>query len=98
MEYTATKQKGKPGHCYQAQVFKDGKAFINIEPTKDESEATATAIHIASLLNKSNVLQEVNKKLIKTLEIASKTIVNSEFDSLSETIMYALDQAKAKLK
>jgi len=52
--YEATKQKGTPGACYQAQVFKDGKAFIAIEPTEDPQEATDVAIKIAEILNQSS--------------------------------------------
>lgn len=53
MRYTASPQKGIPGHCYQAQIFKDGKAFLAIEPTEDENEATKYAENLAEFLNKS---------------------------------------------
>jgi hypothetical protein len=51
IKYTASKQKGKPGHCHMAQVFKDGKAFVAVEPTVDEKEASQTAEQIAAYFN-----------------------------------------------
>lgn len=58
--YSASPQKGIPGHCYQAQIFKNGKAFLSIEPTEDEKEATQYASEIAEFLNKisKDVAQE----------------------------------------
>ena len=49
--YSYSPQKGTVGHCYAAQVFKEGKAFIMIEPTINEEEASNTAKRITSLLN-----------------------------------------------
>jgi hypothetical protein len=50
--YEASKQKGKPGHCYAAQVFdKAGKSLLVIEPTDDENDASTLAESIADFLN-----------------------------------------------
>jgi hypothetical protein len=51
MKYEFSEQKGKPGHCFAAQVFKNGKAFITLEPTEDEREASQLARTIAIELN-----------------------------------------------
>lgn len=51
-KYTASAQKGKPGHCYAVQVFgPDGKSVAVIEPTEDATEATVLAGVIAGALN-----------------------------------------------
>lgn len=51
-KFTATAQKGKPGHCYAAQVFgPDGKSVAHVDPTEDPSDATVLAGVIAGALN-----------------------------------------------
>lgn len=61
-EFSASKQKGTPGHCFQAQVFCDGKSIAYFEPTEDEAEASANAqlmIHALPML----------RELMKEVEI-----------------------------
>jgi hypothetical protein len=56
--YVASKQNGKPGHCFCAQVFgPDGKSILMIEPTKNQEVATKLAKDIAKFLNGRNALK-----------------------------------------
>lgn len=95
--YKATAQKGTPGHCYAAQVFKDGKAFLMIEPTENEIDATRDANHVANCLNRIEVtrLQAENKRLRDALEGLIDQIGN---EHCSEYIDKPLDLALSALK
>lgn len=49
-KWTFSGQNGVPGHCMVAQVWKDGRACIEVEPTVDPAEATETARQVAHSL------------------------------------------------
>lgn len=77
-QYEASKQKGKPGHCFAAQVFdKAGKSLIMIEPTEDENVASALAESIAVFLNGNSAeltsLREENTRLRGEIEELKRT-------------------------
>lgn len=50
-KWTFSGQNGVPGHCMVAQVWKDGLACIEVEPTVDPAEATETARQVAQAMN-----------------------------------------------
>lgn len=72
--YEATPQKGVPGHCYAAQVFKKGIAFLTIDPTPDEMEATRYANHVANCLNRIEA-----KRLIEQLTTSESRVKELEY-------------------
>ncbi len=57
---TFSPQKGTPGHCMVAQVWKDGKNLAEIVPTEDESEATQYARLFAAAPDLLTVCEEVS--------------------------------------
>lgn len=48
MKLTYSPQKGTPGRCMVAQVWKDGKNAAELEPTEDPAEATELAALFAA--------------------------------------------------
>lgn len=96
--YEATPQKGVPGHCYAAQVFKNGIAFLTIDPTPDEMEATRSANHVANCLNRIE-----GKRLLTRISKLEKQLAASEsrVRELEERIEALLDNhglTHAKIK
>ena len=65
-EWKYSNQKGHPGHCYLAQIWKpDGKSLATIESTHKEEEANANAKLIADAPNLLKVLLKVKEVLEK---------------------------------
>lgn len=61
--WTATEQRGTPGHCVAAQVFnKQGKAIVMIEPHPNELKANRLARRVAAI-------PEINQKIIYMKEL-----------------------------
>lgn len=51
-EFTSAPQVGKPGHCFNAQVFgPDGSSVATLDATDDPAQATDRAVIIAAALN-----------------------------------------------
>lgn len=51
-KYTSCKQKGKPNHCFCAQVWNpDGTSLARIDPTDHPIEASQTAAFFSYCLN-----------------------------------------------
>lgn len=49
--YTASPQRGRPGHCFAAQVFKGGHVVATFEATIDPAKATRRAHLCAAILS-----------------------------------------------
>jgi hypothetical protein len=80
VKYTFSPQKGAPGHCFVAQVWKpDGTSLVEIESTEDPEEATATARLIADALNarESGSVAEMVEAL-RAAELALSEFVASD--------------------
>ena len=75
-KFSSDEQKGKPGHCFAAQVWQEnGVSLLHIEPTSNYDEANANAELIADALNTANKtgltpseLLEQREELIYTLK------------------------------
>ena len=69
--WTYSPQKGKLGHCFQAQVWNEkGQSIAVIESTKNTKDATATA----KLMSEAPKLKEQNQKMHEALKTCKSFI------------------------
>ena len=69
IKWTYSPLKGKPGQCFQAQVFDEkGQAIARIYSTENSREAT----EIARLVSEAPELKEQNEKMRETLKKISE--------------------------
>lgn len=50
-KWTFSPQKGVPGHCFVAQVWRNGIACLEVEPTDDPDEASGIAERVCEAMN-----------------------------------------------
>ncbi len=78
-KWESSRQKGVPGHCYQAQVFVDGISMACIEPTDQEEEASANALLISKAPEMLEMLKEANKVIEWYMENAKPDNNHTDF-------------------
>jgi len=84
-------QKGKPGHCNLAQVWRsDGKCLATLTSTKNEGEATADACLIAAA---PDMLEALEK--IAAFDDGS-VICTAKFDEMAAIARAAIKKSKGE--
>ncbi len=77
--YTAAKQKGLPGHCLQAQVFKpNGQSLCSITPTRPASKASKEAELIAEVFNVVNITKQPPFEMKREINLLKTRIENRD--------------------